>query len=53
MEKLEGLVREMLIALGENPELKDTVTLRDRDSMKQDRVKIADLVPLISQKLRG
>jgi glycyl-tRNA synthetase len=34
-------------------ELADTVTLRDRDSMKQDRVKIADLVPLISQKLRG
>ncbi len=40
--------------LGEKgPELADTVTLRDRDSMKQDRVKIADLVPLISQKLRG
>jgi glycyl-tRNA synthetase len=30
--------------LGEKgPELKDTVTLRERDSMKQDRVKIADL----------
>ena len=30
--------------LGEKgPELKDTVTLRDRDSMKQERVKIADL----------
>ncbi len=40
--------------LGEKgPELKDTVTLRDRDSMKQERIKIADLVPLISQKLRG
>jgi len=40
--------------LGEKgPELKDTVTLRDRDTMKQDRVKIADLLPLISQKLRG
>ena len=40
--------------LGEKgPELADTVTLRDRDSMKQERVKIADLVPLISQKLRG
>jgi len=40
--------------LGEKgPELADTVTLRDRDTMKQDRVKIADLVPLISQKLRG
>ncbi len=40
--------------LGEKgPELADTVTLRDRDTMKQDRVKITDLVPLISQKLRG
>ena len=26
---------------------------RVRDSIKQERVKIADLVPLISQKLRG
>jgi glycyl-tRNA synthetase len=40
--------------LGEKgPDLADTVTLRDRDTMKQDRVKIADIVPLISQKLRG
>ena len=40
--------------LGEKgPELADTVTLRDRDTMKQDRVKITNLVPLISQKLRG
>ena len=40
--------------LGEKgPELLDTVTLRDRDTMKQDRVKIADLVSLISQKLRS
>ena len=40
--------------LGEKgPELKDTVTLRDRDTMKQERVKIADLVPLITGKLRG
>jgi glycyl-tRNA synthetase len=39
--------------LGEKgPELKDTVTLRDRDSMKQVRVKIAELVPLIAEKLR-
>jgi glycyl-tRNA synthetase len=39
--------------LGEKgPELADTVTLRDRDTMKQDRVKISDLVPLISGKLR-
>jgi glycyl-tRNA synthetase len=30
--------------LGENdPALKDTVTLRERDSMKQERVKIFDL----------
>jgi glycyl-tRNA synthetase len=40
--------------LGEKgPELKDTVTLRDRDTMKQERVKIAELVPLISGKLRA
>ncbi len=32
--------------LGEKgPELQDTVTLRDRDSMKQERVKINDLLP--------
>ena len=30
--------------LGErDPELRDTVTLRDRDSMKQERITIADL----------
>ena len=40
--------------LGEKgPELLDTVTVRDRDTMKQDRVKIADLVPMITGKLRG
>jgi len=40
--------------LGEKgPELADTVTLRDRDTMKQERIPIADLVPLISQKLRA
>ena len=40
--------------LGEKgPELKDTVTLRDRDTMKQERIKIAELVSLISQKLRA
>ena len=39
--------------LGEKgPELKDTVTLRERDSMKQERVKIDDLVPLLVQKTR-
>jgi len=39
--------------LGEQgPALKDTVTLRDRDSMKQERVKLGDLVPLLTEKLR-
>ena len=39
--------------LGEaGPELKDTVTLRDRDTMKQERVKIADLPPLLLEKIR-
>jgi glycyl-tRNA synthetase len=37
--------------LGEKPELKDTVTLRDRDTCKQDRVAIAELVPLLLQKI--
>jgi glycyl-tRNA synthetase len=31
--------------------LRDTVTLRDRDSMKQERVKISDLVQLLSRRL--
>jgi glycyl-tRNA synthetase len=39
--------------LGEQgPELKDTVTLRDRDTMKQERVKISELAPLLLEKLR-
>jgi len=38
--------------LGEkDPELRDTVTLRERDSMKQERVKISDLVQLLSQRI--
>ena len=37
--------------LGEKPELLDTVTLRDRDTMRQERVKIADLVPMLLAKL--
>jgi len=38
--------------LGEKgPELKETVTLRDRDTMKQERVKIADLLPLLLEKV--
>lgn len=39
--------------LGEKgPELADTVTLRDRDTMKQERVKIADLLPFLLSKIR-
>ena len=39
--------------LGEkDPALKGTVTLRDRDTMKQERVKIADLVALLTAKVR-
>jgi glycyl-tRNA synthetase len=39
--------------LGEKgPELQDSVTLRDRDSMKQERVKIGDLVPMLLEKIR-
>ena len=39
--------------LGEQgPELQDTVTLRDRDTMKQERVKIGDLVSLLLAKIR-
>ena len=39
--------------LGEKgEELRDTVTVRDRDSMKQERIAIKDLVEIISSKLR-
>jgi glycyl-tRNA synthetase len=39
--------------LGEKGEaLKDTVTLRDRDTMKQERVKISDLLPMLLEKIR-
>jgi len=38
--------------LGEKDrQLQDTVTLRDRDSMKQERVKISDLVQLLSRRI--
>ncbi|HEV2330167.1 MAG TPA: glycine--tRNA ligase [Verrucomicrobiae bacterium] len=38
--------------LGEKgDDLKDTVTLRDRDSMKQERVKISELFPLLLSKV--
>jgi glycyl-tRNA synthetase len=38
--------------LGEKPELLDTVTLRDRDTCKQERVKITELLPLLLEKIR-
>ena len=39
--------------LGEKgPELQDTVTLRERDTMKQERVKISDLAPVLLEKIR-
>jgi glycyl-tRNA synthetase len=39
--------------LGEKgPELKDTVTLRHRDSMKQERVKISDLLSILVKSMR-
>jgi glycyl-tRNA synthetase len=38
--------------LGEKPELKNTVTLRDRDTMKQDRVQISELLPFLLAKIR-
>src|SRR6266849_1322694 len=38
--------------LGEKDrQLQDTVTLRDRDSMKQERVKISDLAQLLSRRI--
>jgi glycyl-tRNA synthetase len=39
--------------LGEQgPELQDTVTLRDRDTMKQERVKIGELESILLEKIR-
>ncbi len=38
--------------LGETPSLADTVTLRDRDTMKQERMAIADLLPFLLGKIR-
>jgi len=39
--------------LGEKgPELQETVTLRERDSMKQERIKIAELPPRLLQTIR-
>lgn len=36
----------------ENPDLKDTVTIRERDSMKQERIAIADLPMFLLEKIR-
>ena len=39
--------------LGEkDPALRDTVTLRDRDSMKQERVAIEELVNILTSRIR-
>ena len=38
--------------LGEKPELLDTVTLRDRDTMKQERVRMDDLLARLLPKIR-
>ena len=39
--------------LGENgEELKDTVTLRQRDSMEQERITISDLLPRLLEEIR-
>ena len=38
--------------LGEKPELLDTVTLRDRDTTQQTRVKISELLGMMLEKLR-
>jgi glycyl-tRNA synthetase (class II) len=32
--------------------LKDTVTLRDRDTMKQQRVHIKELLPMLLEKIK-
>jgi glycyl-tRNA synthetase len=37
--------------LGEKPELLGTVTLRERDTMQQTRVKIDELIPLLLEKI--
>jgi glycyl-tRNA synthetase len=38
--------------LGEKPELLNTVTLRDRDTMEQVRVKMDQLLPMLLEKIR-
>ena len=39
--------------LGEKPELKDTITLRHRDTGQQERVAVADLAPMLLAKLKS
>lgn len=38
--------------VGQDPRLRDTVTLRDRDTCRQERVKIDELLPLLLEKIR-
>jgi glycyl-tRNA synthetase len=38
--------------LGERPEFKDTVTLRSRDTMEQERVRIDELLPRLLECIR-
>ncbi len=38
--------------LGENPELKDTVTLRDRDTGQQKRVAASELASLLLPQIK-
>ena len=40
-------------SIGENgPELKGTVTVRHRDSMEQDRLPVAELLPWLLERIR-
>ena len=39
-------------SLGENPALLDTVTLRERDTQKQERIAIRDLLSLLQGRIR-
>lgn len=38
--------------LGETPELENTVTIRERDSMNQQRMAISELLPFLLEKIR-
>jgi glycyl-tRNA synthetase len=38
--------------LGENPDLLNTVTLRDRDTMQQTRIRIDELLPMLMSRIR-